>query len=164
MTWSRLASTLLIVALAPAVAWARAEPDPHVALRARAGLPASSAVGEVRIFSEAYLSGGGAESVVAHRSKSGRWTVSLVQRSAYGRTRNPVQGWRLTTDDARELEALLEDPDAVAAEPESNDPCLDPPSSELDVRWRGREDHVYATCQLGEGFSRISAILTRGRR
>lgn len=163
MAWFRPHLVLVIAAMAPVVAWSQAAAgDPHLALRAKLGLPASSAVGEVRIFSEGYLSGGGASSLVARRERPGRWTVSRVYISGYGRTRSPIQSWRLRPAEVVELEALLDDPSAFKPS-ESTEPCLDPPSTELDVHWRGRVENVREVCDPPGVVERVQKILIGNR-
>jgi hypothetical protein len=61
-----------------AIAQSPAVIDPHVVLRSRAHLPASSARGDVRIHTLAvYL--GGQTSIVARRLGDARWSVSKVE-------------------------------------------------------------------------------------
>src|SRR5438128_2157612 len=109
MTRARLLLVLLLAAAAPTVAWSGAK-DWHVKLRAQAGLPASSAQGQLRLFSEGWLSGGGATSLVARRDDKGAWTVSQVTGFASAEESH----WNLDAQDGAALEALLDDPATLA--------------------------------------------------
>ena len=160
MTWNRLSLALLITVLAPALAWSQVE-DWHVKVRARAGLPASSAEGQVRIFSEGWLTGGGETSLVARRDGKGRWRVSRVT----GFRKTSERHWRLNAQEGAALEALLDDPAALVETPPppEQDHCLDPPSADLEVRRRGRAERISQTCGSWGAVARVETLLTAGR-
>ncbi|WP_426010498.1 hypothetical protein [Caulobacter sp. DWR2-3-1b2] len=150
---------LLITALAPAVAAAQAE-DWHVKLRAQAGLSASSAKGEVRIFNEARLAGGGETSLVARREGKGRWTVSRVMSFLTTEEHH----WRLTALEGAALDVALDDPAVLVETPAPTDHyyCLDPPSTQLNIHWRGRAGGISKDCETWGALARAQALLTEG--
>ena len=163
MAWLRLHLVLVIAALAPALAWSQAvHGDPHVALRAKLGLPASSAAGEVRIFGEGYLSGGGASSLVARRELSGRWRVSWVRQGAW--PSDSVLSWSLGRTAEAALEELLDDPGAFTPKPVRPEfaNCLDPPSVRMEVTWKGRAEHIEQTCGTWGAIKDIRDLLESG--
>lgn len=119
--------------------------DPHVAVRAKAGLPASSAEGEVRLSSEGYLSGGGAGSLVARQDPAGRWIVSSVTEMQ-GERPLKERRWRLDKSQGAALEGLLDDP----------------PSVTFDLRWRGRQGQVFQNGGPWGAVKRVGMLLTAG--
>lgn len=159
MTWNRLSLALLITVTAPTLAWPQVE-DWHVKVRVRAGLPASSAKGQVRIFSEGWLTGGGETSLVARRDGKGRWMVSRVTGFRTMRERH----WRLDAREGAALEALLDDSAALVETPPppEQDHCLDPPSANLEVSWRGRVERISQTCGPWGAVARVETLLTAG--
>lgn len=160
MTWNRLSLALLITVLAPALTWSQAvHGDPHIALRAKQGLPASSAIGEVRIFAQAYLSGGGASSLVARRAASGRWNVSWVRQGPW--RSDAALSWSLGRATEMALEALLDAPGALAPTPAPPElaNCLDPPFVRMDVTWKGRAEQIEQTCGTWGPVRKISDLL-----
>ena len=163
MTWNRLSLALLIAVMAPALAWSQVvNGDPHVALRAEQGLPASSAAGEIRVFGQAYLSGGGASSLVARREPSGRWTVSWVRQGP--RRGDAVLSWSLGRTAEAALEELLDDPGVLAPEPIPPEfgNCLDPPFVRMDVTWKGRTQQIEQSCGTWGAVRKISDLLESG--
>jgi hypothetical protein len=160
MTLARPLLLLLLAAAAPAAAWSQVG-DWHVKVRARAGLPASSAEGQVRILGEGLLSGGGMTSLVARRDGRGRWTVSRVTSFFTTNERH----WRLDAREGAALEALLDDPATLAETPapSGQDQCLDPPSTDLEIRWRGRVERISQMCEPWGGVARVQTLLTAGR-
>ncbi|KRA66799.1 hypothetical protein ASD89_17205 [Caulobacter sp. Root656] len=140
-------------------ALSQAPDDPHVALRTRAGLPAASAAGEVRIYRLAlYLPA--QDSTVARRDPRGRWMVSRVRISS--RAHNGVRAtrWRLNPKSAKALERLLEDPALYQASGEIGDePCLDPGMLVADVTWRGRSTQLSANCESDRFLEALSSLV-----
>jgi hypothetical protein len=163
MTRARLLLVLLIAAAAPAVAWSRAE-DRHVRLRTEAGLPASSARGQVRIYSLYGPLGGPEKSLVARRDGGGRWTVSRVMGSSPPRESH----WRLGAGDGAALEGLLDDPATLiqasqpAPEGMADDYCPDVLLVYMEIRWRGRGGRVFQTCGPWDPVARVQALLGKG--
>ena len=153
MTWNRLSLALLIAVMAPALAWSQVvNGDPHVTLRAAQGLPASSAAGEVRVFGQAYLSGGGASSLVARREPSGRWMVSWVRQGPW--RGDAVLSWSLGPTAEAALEELLDDPG-----PDPNGVCLDPWSMDVDWLWRSKAHAFTQQCGPWGVADKISELL-----
>jgi hypothetical protein len=161
MPHARFLLVLVLAAAAPTASWSQVE-DWHVKVRARAGLPASSARGQVRIFSEGWLSGGGETSLVARRDGKGRWSVSRVTR--FFRS-TQERHWRLSASEGAALEVLLDDPATVVETPAppGQDNCLDPPSTDLEIRWRGRMERISQTCGPWGSVKRVQTLLTAGR-
>jgi hypothetical protein len=164
MTRARLLLVLLLAAAAPAMAWSRAE-DRHVRLRAEAGLPASSARGQVRIYSLPGPFGGGKTSLVARRDGKGRWTVSRVTGSS-----PPAEShWRLDAREGAALEGLLDNPAALTwtyqptpGDSVADDYCPDFPLARMEIRWRGRTARLYQTCGPQDPVTRVQALLGGG--
>jgi hypothetical protein len=159
MTRARLLLILMLAVAAPIAAWSQVE-DWHVKVRSRAGLPASSAEGQVRILGEGLLSGGGVMSLVARRDGRGRWTVSRVTSFFTTNERH----WRLDAREGAALEAVLDDPGTLVETPAppDQDPCLDPPSTRLEIRWRGRVEQISQICEPWGAVARIQTLLTAG--
>jgi hypothetical protein len=150
---------LLLAAAAPTVASSRAK-DRHLTLRAEAGLPASSARGQVRIYSPSGFVGGGAMSLVARRDGEGRWTVSYVRGSPPRESQ-----WRLGPQDGALLEDLLDDPATLIrpAEPlpedSAEDLCPDMSLTRMEIRWRGRRGSVFKTCNTVDPVASVLGFL-----
>ena len=114
----------------------------------------------MRIFTEGWLTGGGESSLVARRDGGGRWTVSRVTRFLKAEERR----WRLNAREAVALEALLDDPATLVetSAPPDHYPCLDPPSTELEIRWRGRVGRISQICEPWGAVARVQTLLTEG--
>ena len=140
-------------------AMSRSIEDLHVDLRARAGLPPASAVGEVTIFRQAlYL--GGSSSTVARRNTRGRWTVSRVE--TLGRAPNGVRAknWTLSRDSAEVLERWLDDPALYQMTGSvGKQSCLDPGMLVAEVAWKGRSTSLEADCEADDALKALSGIL-----
>jgi hypothetical protein len=133
--------------------------NPHVALRARAGLPAASAVGEVKVYHLAlYLPA--EDSTVARRDPRGRWMVSRVWTSSRAPNGVKATRWRLNSKSAKALERLLDDPAFYKGAGEiSNEPCLDPGMLVADVTWKGRSTQLSAHCEPDRFLEALSSLV-----
>lgn len=140
--------------------------DPHLRLRTEIGVPASRGQGEVRLLTEAYLTGGGLTSVVARRSAHGRWTVSRVT-NGWGR-RAGEKRWILSRREGRALDAALDDP-ATLYPPAAPSPgyafetCLDPWTTSVEADWRGKRSQVSQHCGPWAGPALLFELV-EGRR
>lgn len=157
-----LAAVVLCVA---STATAQEADDPHVRLRTEIGVSASRGQGEVRLLTEAYLTGGGLTSVVARRGAHGRWTVSRVT-NGWGRAGE--KRWALSRREGQALDAALDDP--VTLHPPANPPpgydfevCLDPWSISVETDWRGKQSLVFQSCGPWAGPALLFELV-EGRR
>jgi len=131
--------------------------DPHVTLRSRAHLPASSAQGDVRIHTVAVYLGGQA-SIVARRRGDARWSVSKVELVPGSRRKIWTSAYRLNRERAIALEALLDSGDLQA--PVSEEPCLDPVGLYVEVDWKGTKTNFSASCQTDGPLDQLWRLLT----
>ncbi|MFZ0266981.1 MAG: hypothetical protein WAL33_05045 [Caulobacter sp.] len=132
--------------------------DPHVALRSRALLPASSAQGEVRIHTMAVYLGGQA-SIVARRRGDARWSVSKVELIPGSRRKIWTSTYRLSRERAIALEALLDSGDLQA--PASEEPCLDPVGMYVETDWKGTKANVSSNgCETDSVLDQLWRLLS----
>jgi hypothetical protein len=149
----------MLAALRSGAASGQEPDDHHVALRARAGLPAASAVGEVRIYRLAlYLGGQG--STVARRDPRGRWTVSTVETWPRAPSGVRVTRRKLSRKSAEALEGRLDDPALYLASGSiGEEVCLDPGVLEAEVTWKGRSARLSANCESDDFLEGLSGLL-----
>lgn len=115
--------------------------------------PASQ--GEVRIESRSLL-GDFQTTVDAVKGSNGRWAVRQ-SRIAF-RTASH-KAFRLNRAQGQTLEALLDTPglmDAFEA-----DPCLDPPSIQITLQWRGASETSLDQCESPPLRSQLLSLLYR---
>jgi hypothetical protein len=156
-------AVLALATLAPA-AWAQ-QPTTDVIIRSQAGLPASSAIGEIQLIDVGHNALSPMLSIVGHRTAGG-WRISYACASSPACDQKRfmlAKEFDLPADRAAQVDAVL---DGLRAQPDLADPPV-PPNMicghlSVAIKDRGFQHEYRRSCTVEKSFTELEGLLRLG--